>query len=127
MKVKVNLSTEDGTEWTAEAKDLGLITTGASILSALEEMQEEIQKFFADAFGSNKRIEVLCSKIKGAASITVAPLEEYRPETPLSEFSSEPKTSQDLIEGELLLLSPGEDDIEVEYDDVSTSPAEAGE
>ena len=99
MKVKVSLSSEDGQEWTAEAKDLGLSTTGASMMSALEIMQEEIQSFFNKNFASPKRVEVLCSKIKATANVTVAPLDEYRPETPLSEFTSEPVVNeQDLID-----------------------------
>lgn len=127
MKVKVSLSSDDGVSWTAEAKDLGLIKDAASMISALEEMQEEIQKFFADAFGSNKRIEVLCSKIKATANVTVAPLDdEYRPEKPLTEFTLGP--DQDLIDTpDLLALPSGEEDIEIEYDEphIELGPAES--
>ena len=126
MKVKVSLSSDDGLNWTAEAKDLGLIKDASSMLSALEEIQEEIQKFFWNSFGSNNRIEVLCSKIKATANVTVAPLDEYRPETPLSEFTpGEVVTPHDQIAGpDQLALPPGEEEIEIEYDDVIDADVE---
>ncbi len=115
MKVKVTVSSEDGAEWVAEAKDLGLATTGASMMSAFERIQEEIQEFFRDAFGSSKRVEVICSKIKAVAAVTVSPLDP-RPETPLDSFiTTEPPetlllTGQDLLEGEeRLRLTSGDD------------------
>jgi|GEM_PF-6125890 len=117
MKVKVTLSSEDGIQWDAEAKDIGLVASGASMMSALEEMQLKLKEFFADAFDSKKKIEVVCSKIKATAAVTVSPLDP-RPEKPLASF--EPADSlliegQDLIEGnDQLALPPGEVEIEIE-------------
>jgi len=121
MKVKVTLSSEDGIQWDAEAKDIGLVATGASMMSALEQMEENIKEFFADAFDSKKKIEVVCSKIKATAAVTVSPLDP-RPEQPLDTFCQvDPLLieGQDLIEGKnQLSLPPGEEEIEIEYDDV---------
>ena len=123
MKVKVSIQSEDGQEWTAQAKDIGLTTTGCTMMSALEEMQDEIQKFFADAFGSKKQIEVICSKIKANAAVTVSPLDP-RPEVPLDNFTQEPLIridGQDILDGqELLQLPPGEEEIEIEGADDSS-------
>ncbi len=120
MKVKVTLTSTDGVEWVAECKDIGLTTTAASMLSALEEMYDEIRKFFAKSFGSNKEIETFCSKIKATASVTVSPLDP-RPETPLTSFEpADPLLieGQDLIEGqEQLALPPGEEEIEIDGGD----------
>lgn len=117
MKVKVTLSSEDGVQWDAEAKDIGLVASGASMMSALEEMQLELKKFFANAFDSKKKIEVVCSKIKATAAVTVSPLDP-RPETPLASFEqADPLLieGQDLIEGnDQLVLPPGEEEIGIE-------------
>jgi hypothetical protein len=123
MKVKVTLSSDDGIQWDAESKDIGLVTSGASMMSALERMEEEIQKFFANSFGSNKRLEVVCSKIKATASVTVSPVDP-RPETPLTNFVPEEPfllEGQDLIEGkEYLALPAGEESDEIELEDPDT-------
>lgn len=97
MKVKVTLTSDDGQEWVAESKDIGLVATGASMLSALEAMQDEIRNFFHDAFGSEKMIQVVCSKIKATAAVTVVPLDE-RPEKPLYCYEQQ----EDLDESSLI-------------------------
>jgi len=113
MKVKVTLSSEDGVQWDAEAKDIGLVASGASMMSALEEMQEAIKRFFLNSFESKRIIEVICSKIKATASVTVSPLDP-RPERPLECYESSPIVDgQSLIDDpNRLALPPGEEEIE---------------
>jgi hypothetical protein len=114
MKVKISLSSDDGITWTAECKDIGLSAIGASMMSALEDIELQIQEFFTNSFGSQRQIEVVCSKIKATAYVTVSPLEEPRPEKPLDCYTTNLVPEDHQIENdEQLVLSSGNPDCNI--------------
>ena len=112
MKVNVVITCEEGAEWVADCKDIGLTATGHDIESALVRIQQEIREFFAQNFGSKKQIEVICSSVRASAKITVSPIDP-RPEVPLYTFGddSEPTMECLTIEGEpVLQITDGNED-----------------
>ena len=110
MKTKLSITSDNYEEYYAEAKDLGISANGNGMKETLENMLVNLSDFFSEKFGSTKQFNFKYGKIKASVSISISPIEEDRPETPLTEFGSESGVVlQNEIDGEnLLQLTEGD-------------------